>query len=637
MFQGIPGLERAANGRLWATWYGGGTGEDLHNYIMLVTSDDDGQKWSSLKLVLDPDGDGPVRAFDPCLWHDPSGRLWLFWAQRAANEMPQLFSMHTDDSGVADPKWSNPIRIADGIMMNKPIVTMDGNWLLPTALWKREGSSRVVRSSDKGVTWEFIGSATIPRPEDRNCDENMIVQRKDGGLWMLVRTSYGIGECGSTDGGKTWSEVTPSNIPHAASRFFIRRLNSGKLLLVRHNAPDRKARSHLTAYLSDDEGKTWSGGLLLDERKGVSYPDGVQDKGGVIRIIYDFNRSRDKQILMAEFTEAEVLCGKASATTRLQVLVNQATGVAPAKPKKPIVKKEATEQPSAASSPVSNVVAPTPPVLITQPGPEFSHASRKWQGIPSIEVAPGGRLWATWYGGPAGEGESGNHQTLVTSGDDGKTWSDSVAVFKPEPADKARCGDGHLWLDPPGRLWWVVNRLLVDDTSPLGPRTSWAFLNEHPDDPHPQWSAPILLGPGVGLNKPTVLTTGGWITPLDNFSANAKATDPQFTKGGKVYRSSDKGASWSFLAAVEIPEVTFAGTYVCGAQGWVAVDAGAHELRHRAKHLDRSRTDMEFRRAVHQGDECEHALLPAQTQVRTHAAGGERRSQNAEATDRAAL
>jgi hypothetical protein len=42
MFQGIPAIERSANGRLWAAWYGGGVTEDRHNYVMLVTSDDDG-------------------------------------------------------------------------------------------------------------------------------------------------------------------------------------------------------------------------------------------------------------------------------------------------------------------------------------------------------------------------------------------------------------------------------------------------------------------------------------------------------------------------------------------------------------------------------------------------------------------
>jgi len=553
MFQGIPGIERAANGRLWATWYGGGTGEDRYNYIMLVTSEDDGRTWSSLKLVLDPDRDGPVRAFDPCLWHDPSGRLWLFWAERGNSQMPQLFAIHTGNSGDANPKWSATERITDGIMMNKPIVTKDGAWLLPTALWKREGSSRVVCSTDRGKTWELIGSSTVPNPAERNCDENMIVQRQDGSLWMLVRTGYGIGETTSTDGGKTWTEVMRSSIPHAASRFFIRRLGSGKLLLVRHNSPDTKTRSHLTAYLSDDDGKTWKGGLLLDERKGVSYPDGIQSKDGVIRVIYDFDRYREKKIFMAEFMENDVLAGKPSDSTRLQVLVNQATGVKPPDAKKA---KAAPAPPTA--SPKSGEAKPISPTLITQPGPEFSHATRKWQGIPSIEISPGGRLWATWYGGPAGEGEGGNHQTLVTSGDDGRTWSDPVSVFMPEPADKARCGDGHLWLDPKGRLWWVVNRLLKDDTSELGPRTSWAFINERPDKATPKWSEPILLGPGVSLNKQLVLSNGEWITPLDNFSASASTTDPKFTKGGKVYASTDQGKTWNYRASVEIPDVTFA-------------------------------------------------------------------------------
>ena len=214
--------------------------------------------------------------------------------------------------------------------------------------------------------------------------------------------------------------------------------------------------------------------------------------------------------------------------------------------------------PADVATPPALSPSPIPPRLITQPGAEFSHAARKWQGIPSIEVAPGGRLWATWYGGPEGEGEPGNYQMLVTSGDDGRTWSDPVAVFKPEPVGKNRTGDGHLWVDPQGRLWWVINRVLGDDPSPLGTRTSWAFLNTRPDDAQPQWSGPILLGPGQGLNKPTVLSTGEWINPLDNFSAVAKATDPQLTKGPKVYVSTDKGASWSFRAAPEIPEVVFA-------------------------------------------------------------------------------
>ncbi len=330
MFQGIPAIERAPNGRLWAAWYGGGVTEDKHNYILLSTSGDDGKTWQ-IALVLDPDRDGPVRAFDPCLWHDPEGRLWLFWAQRPDNRPADCLAIITTDSGNAAATWSTPRRVFEGIMMNKPTVAADGRWLMPAAVWQLDDSARVMASADKGETFTRIGVAGVPEKKDRNCDEHMLVQRKDGSLWMLVRTRYGIGESTSNDGGKTWTAVAPSTIPNATSRFFIRRLASGNLLLVRHNPPGKnKTRSHLTAYLSDDDGRTWKGGLLLDERNGVSYPDGVQTAGGFVYVIYDFSRTKEKEILMAAFREDDVLQGKlASPDGRLRVSVNHATGVNP--------------------------------------------------------------------------------------------------------------------------------------------------------------------------------------------------------------------------------------------------------------------------------------------------------------------
>ena len=51
LFQGIPGMERSANGRLWALWYAGGTGEGELNYVTLVTSGDDGKTWSGPKQI----------------------------------------------------------------------------------------------------------------------------------------------------------------------------------------------------------------------------------------------------------------------------------------------------------------------------------------------------------------------------------------------------------------------------------------------------------------------------------------------------------------------------------------------------------------------------------------------------------
>ena len=329
MFQGIPGVERAPRGRLWATWYGGGVSEDRYNYVMLATSGDDGRTWSGLRMVVDPDGDGPCRAFDPCLWCDPSGRVWLFWSQR--HRSAQLWATVTSDPDSDRPAWSAPRMICEGIMMCKPTVLGAGQWLLPVALWREEGSATVVASSDQGGTWATIGRANIPDPKDRNCDEAMIVERTDGSLWQLVRTAYGIGESVSSDGGHTWSDVSPSSIAHATARFFIRRLRSGRLLLVKHGPIDQRTdRSHLTAYVSADDGKSWEGGLLLDERRGVSYPDGAEGPDGLIYLIYDYSRTGAKQILMATFTEEDVLRGRdVSGKVRTRVQVNRATGVAP--------------------------------------------------------------------------------------------------------------------------------------------------------------------------------------------------------------------------------------------------------------------------------------------------------------------
>ncbi|HOF41296.1 MAG TPA: sialidase family protein [Candidatus Hydrogenedentes bacterium] len=341
LFQGIPGIERAPNGRLWATWYAGGDNEGPLNYCALATSGDDGKTWSSVQIAIDPPGD--VRAFDPCLWHDPSGRLWWFWAQGFSlwDGRAGVWAITTDNSGDASPVWSEPRRLCDGIMMNKPTVTRSGEWLLPVAIW--EFPARVMKeeyahditagtgsnvwiSRDQGATFELLGR---PDVEGRACDEHMIIERNDGSLWVLVRTRTGLGEAISTDGGRTWTEhivaETVTHIPHA--RFFIRRLASGRLLFVKHDPPDQKTRSHLTAFLSDDDGKSWYGGYLIDERGAVSYPDAVQAPDGTLYLIYDWQRTGAREILMAVFREEDVAAGKpVSEAVRFRVLVNKAYG-----------------------------------------------------------------------------------------------------------------------------------------------------------------------------------------------------------------------------------------------------------------------------------------------------------------------
>jgi hypothetical protein len=329
-FQGIPSLAVAPGGRLWAIWYAGITpAEDQNNYVVVSTSADGGVTWREV-LVVDPDGEGPVRAFDPELWLAPNGRLFAFWTQTIGYDgsVAGVWTMTTDSPDAAQPEWSKPRRLTDGVMMCKPLVLSTGEWALPASTWRSTNrSARMVVSADQGRTWILRGACNVPKAA-RQFDEHMFIERRDGSLWLLARTKYGIGESVSTDRGKTWPDLQPSALPHPSARFFITRLASGRLLLVKHGPLDQPTgRSHLTAFVSTDDGRTWGGGLLLDERNGVSYPDGQQAADGIIRIVYDFSRTDARQILLATFREEDVEAGRAvSGAVRLRQVINQASG-----------------------------------------------------------------------------------------------------------------------------------------------------------------------------------------------------------------------------------------------------------------------------------------------------------------------
>ena len=158
MFQGIPTVAAAPNGRLWVAWYGGGECEGPDNYVMLATSGDGGATWSAPGMVIDP----PFRASEPALWLDPGGRLWFMWNLyplrpsrwqreeyakqysdiavynahiREFNTVAQqLWVMTADHPGDEAPGWSEPRLIAmETHNMNKPTVLSDGTWLWPAA------------------------------------------------------------------------------------------------------------------------------------------------------------------------------------------------------------------------------------------------------------------------------------------------------------------------------------------------------------------------------------------------------------------------------------------------------------------------------------------------------------------------
>lgn len=324
IWQGIPSIEVTKNGRMFCVFYSGETDETIGNYCVLVKSED-GVNFTEPIAVIYDEG---YRCFDPCVWIDPLGRLWFIWAV-----MPRkgCFGMICDKPDEEELVWGNEFFIGNDIMLNKPTVLSTGEWLFPLAVWDKvrlkliptyydtdaTPGSWVYKTVDNGKSFERLGYSQV---ENRQFDEHMVLEMEDGVLKMFVRTWYGIGVSESFDGGFTWTEGRDSGYGGPLARFHIRRLKSGRILLINHINCVGRTRANLTAMLSEDEGKTWKYQLTIDARNDVSYPDAIEAADGFIYIVHDRERGvglyhmRDvyacaREVLYSKITEEDIIAG----------------------------------------------------------------------------------------------------------------------------------------------------------------------------------------------------------------------------------------------------------------------------------------------------------------------------------------
>ncbi len=325
LWQGIPSIERTRGGRLFSCFYSGNVKETYGNYCLLLVSDDDGKTWCDPAAVVTGEWSSEAKAdarfFDPNLWIDPLGRLWFTWSCAPEHA---LYGAICSDPDAETLVWSGIFLIGHDVMMCKPLATSWGAWLFPISVWENNGTevcptgAHVYETTDAGKTFRRIGTALAPQ---RTFDEHMLFERIDGSLMMLIRTPKprSIDYSVSQDRGATWSVPEPYPVPAPCSRFFIRRLRSGRLLFV--NNDDAGQRRNMTAFLSEDDGATWKYRILLDPRANVSYPDGTEAEDGSIRLTWDHERggfrntreealSEAREILLSRITEEDIISGK---------------------------------------------------------------------------------------------------------------------------------------------------------------------------------------------------------------------------------------------------------------------------------------------------------------------------------------
>lgn len=327
-WQGIPSVEVTKKGRIFVTFYSGGVKEEIGNYSFVVMSDDGVHYTEPIAVAMAEE----KRCFDPCLWIDPLGRLWFTWSQCPDDG---LYGAICEDPDADELVWTEEFFIGHNIMMNKPTVLSTGEWLFPIAVW-RDGvrgiapeydykigprKSLVYSTVDQGKTFQMIGGSDV---DHRSFDEHQILEMQDKSLNMYVRTYYGIALSKSYDRGVNWTKGCNSGLKNPSSRFHIKRLDSGRILLINH--VDFQGRNNLAALLSEDDGKTWPYKLLLDERNDVSYPDVAEGPDGSIYVVYDRERGAFKsclaevnasarEILMAKITEQDIIDGCVNSET----------------------------------------------------------------------------------------------------------------------------------------------------------------------------------------------------------------------------------------------------------------------------------------------------------------------------------
>lgn len=493
-WQGIPGLEHTEKGRIFSSWFTGGPKEPApENTVVLSYSDDAGKTFKAPVAMGLPTSDG-ARCYDPCLWIDPKGRLWYLF-NRSLKDSAQhgVYARICDHPDASPLVWSAEFRVGFGgpfsFRMNKPVVLTTGEWVMPVThalepvkAWAGFDPKQVQGvgiSTDEGKTWTLHGAVKTPEA----ALENMIVELRDGRLWMLIRTANVLWESHSSDKGRTWTDGTPTTIATPHSRFFIRRLASGNLLLVNHR--NFKGRSHLTAQLSTDDGATWNPGLLLDERNNVSYPDGVQEKDGLIWITYDRDRNGQGDILLAKFREEDVLAEKdVSGAVKLKQTINKLDK--PLWEFAPAEKKAVWEQQRDALQSVDISDETARQVVIAQGTPQEYHAHPT-----TALLADNKTMFAVWnlgHGGHAGP--------VARSLDAGLTWSRLDGAMPQNYVNFRNCPSVYRITDPQGkeRLWVFAASTLVKEPREFAGRLKGWMPRVVSEDDGKTWSEVPPLG-----------------------------------------------------------------------------------------------------------------------------------------------
>ena len=281
---------------LIAAWFGG-TDEKEPDVGIWVSRHQSGH-WTAPVEVANG-VESPTKRYptwNPVLFQPKTGPLLLFYKVGPNPDVWWGMLMTSADAGQT---WSKPRRLPNGIVgpiKNKPVQLANGDLLSPSSSEDVGWRVHFERSADLGQTW----AATPPVNDGKKISaiQPSILFHPDGELQALGRTRQGrIFETWSADDGRTWSEMTLTDLPNPNAGTDAVTLKDGRHLLIYN--PTTKGRSPLALAVSAD-GKAWSAALILENEPGkeFSYPAIIQTRDGLVHITYTWKRQRIKHAVI---------------------------------------------------------------------------------------------------------------------------------------------------------------------------------------------------------------------------------------------------------------------------------------------------------------------------------------------------
>jgi predicted neuraminidase len=192
----------------------------------------------------------------------------------------------------------------DGPVRNKPILMTGGTLLCGSSTefdgWRVHFES----TADFGRTWQR--TSAINDGESVEAIQPTLLRHKSGSIQALCRNKNGEGKILSTtsgDGGLTWSELSPTDLPNPNSGIDGVTLTDGRQLLVYNHTHRRtgspQGREMMNVSVSDD-GLHWRPVLTLDKeaKAEFSYPAVIQSKDGLVHVTYTWKRQRVSHVVL---------------------------------------------------------------------------------------------------------------------------------------------------------------------------------------------------------------------------------------------------------------------------------------------------------------------------------------------------